>query len=272
MRIITEDNIDQMESMANSRNIENSTGFSDINEVRKLFNKLARREHVIGENKNDITPDINSPPAGFEPATPDFATPDYNKNNENWDSPEFVPTSPPYAPTSPLYAPTSPPYAPTTPDYPPSPTYAPTSPLYAPTSPEYAPPYAPPHEYEMGELVLIRGDSNQVWTVIKIGPNLITTQNDQGEIKIVTKSDLYSPGDVVAQQQQQPQPQPQPPSDVTGGSAINFAPVFNFGNNETAPSVQETVPIPAQEPPVSGGGGGLTELPLDFSNFLIKKV
>ena len=283
MRIITEDNIDQMESMANSRNIENATGFSDINEVRKLFNKLARREHVIGENKNDITPDINSPPAGFEPATPDFATPDYNKNNENWDSPEFVPTTPPYAPTSPLYAPTSPLYAPTSPDYPPSPTYAPTSPLYAPTTPEYAPttpeyapttppyapPYAPPHEYEMGELVLIRGDSNQVWTVIKIGPNLITTQNDQGEIKIVTKSDLYSPGDVVAQQQQQPQP----PSDVTGGSAINFAPVFNFGNNETAPPVQETVPIPApQEPPVSGGGGGLTELPLDFSNFLIKKV
>ena len=264
MRIITEDNIDQMESMANSRNIENATGFSDINEVRKLFNKLARREHIVGENRYDMTPDINSPPAGFEPATPDFATPDYNGKNEDLDSPEFVPTTPPYAPTSPLYAPTSPLYAPTTPDY------APTTPEYAPTTPPYAPPYAPPHEYEMGETVLIRGDSNQLWTVIKIGPNLITTQNDQGEIKIVTKSDLYSPGDVVAQ----PQPQQQPPSDVTGGGAIpgiNFAPVFNFGNNETAPSVQETVPIPAQEPPVSGGGG-LTELPLDFSNFLIKKV
>jgi hypothetical protein len=77
----------------------------------------------------------------------------------------------------------------------------------------------------------------------------------------------------------QPQPQPQPPSDVTGGGAINFAPVFNFGNNEmvpslqeTAPPVQETLPITTpQEAPVSGGGG-LTELPLDFSNFLIKKV
>ncbi len=49
MRIITEDNIDQMESMANSRNIENTSGITDINEVRKLFNKMARRENVLKE-------------------------------------------------------------------------------------------------------------------------------------------------------------------------------------------------------------------------------
>ena len=277
MRIITEDNIDQMESMANSRNIENATGFSDINEVRKLFNKLARREHVMGENKNYITPDINSPPAGFEPATPDFATPDYN--NENWDSPLYVPTSPDFVPTTPLYAPTSPLYAPT------SPLYAPTSPDFVPTTPEYAPPldfvpttpeYAPPREYEMGEAVLIRGDTNQLWTIIKIGPNLITTQNSQGEIKIVTKSDLYSPSDVV-------QASAQPPPDLTGGGAIpgiNFAPIFNFGNSETvAPTstaisggmVAPTSTAISSETAVSGGGG-LTELPIDFSNFLIKKV
>ena len=269
MRIITEDNIDQMESMANSRNIENATGFSDINEVRKLFNKLARREHIVSENRDDITPDINSPPAGFEPKTPDFATPDYNNRDDIWDdTPDFVPTTPEYAPTSPPYAPTSPPYAPTSPTYQPTtPEYAPTSPLYAPTSPT-TPEYAPPREYEMGEEVLIRGDTNQLWYIIKIGPNLVTAQNAEGEIKIVTKGELYSPSDVIIQP---------PTPDLTGGAppGINFAPVFNFGNSETGPA-----PPPVLPQAITGGSpevtpvvtGGSSELPLDFSNFLIKKV
>jgi hypothetical protein len=249
--------------MANSRNIENATGFSDINEVRKLFNKLARRENLINDEKDDLTPDINSPPTGFEPTTPDFTTPDY----KNSSSPPYAPETPPYVPETPPYAPETPPYAPETP------LYAPETPPYAPETPPYAA-ESPPHDYEMGETVLIRGDTNQLWTIIKIGPNLITTQNEQGEIRIVTKSELYSPGDVVAQL---------PPPDLTGDSStvpgINFAPVFNFGNSETTPTPSVAPVTLKDELPVSSGSdelpvsnGSNNELPLDFSNFLIKKV
>ncbi|MFY7728014.1 MAG: hypothetical protein ACOVRN_00705, partial [Flavobacterium sp.] len=104
MRIITEDNIDQMESMANSRNIEKTSGITDINEVRKLFNKMARRENVLEEINDDITPDDLSPPAGFEPATPDYRTPTYEKT-PSWSSST---DSVPYAPELSTYQPGSP--------------------------------------------------------------------------------------------------------------------------------------------------------------------
>ena len=281
MRIITEDNIDQMDSMGNSKNIENTTGITDINEVRKLFNKMARRENVLNDAGEELTPDIYSPPEGFEPTTPDYRTPVY-EDTPTWsptpESPPYAPTSPTYLPTSPEYAPGTPPYAPTSPTYAPtSPEYAPGTPPYAPTSPTYAPTspeYAPPLEHEMGDAVLIRGYSgpaDELWTVIKKGPNLTTVQNQHGEIKIVPKNELYSPSDVVMQQQQQPQQQ-----EFTGGmqaapAGINFAPIFNFGNNENpvATTVNPVVVPPTAETAVTGGGD---QLPFDFTNLVIKKL
>ena len=282
MRIITEDNIDQMDSMANSRNIEKTSGITDINEVRKLFNKMARRENIMQDEPIDITPDIQSPPEGFEPATPDYRTPIY-ENTPSWsttpDSVPYAPGTPTYAPDVPfMYAPTSPTYAPT------SPTYAPTSPTYAPDadSPPYAPgtpptflptslDYARPLEHEMGDAVLIRGYSgpvDEMWTVIKQGPNLTTVQNQHGEIKIVPKNELYSPSDVVLQQPQQ--------QEFTGGmqaapTGINFAPIFNFGNTEN-PAITATPPsteTPQPPPPTTVGGDNA---PFDFTNLVIKKL
>ena len=293
MRIITEDNIDQMESMTNSRNIEKTSGITDINEVRKLFNKMARRENILQETNDDITPDTQSPPAGFEPTTPDYGTPVY-EDTPSWSptpeaSPLYAPTSPeyapPYQPTSPEYAPTSPEYAPT------SPTYAPTSPTYLPTdeSPPYAPDLAP--EFNVGENVLLRGGSHDPrtnWDVVKIGTNLITLRGPNGEIEIAQKGDLYRPSDIVQapmqiqdqmmqmnpmQTQMQYQQQQQQPG-------INIAPIFNFGTMETTgnidkfPTVAKSNPEPTSIVEIDGGTGSIKSEDgvIDFNRLIVKKL
>ena len=296
MRIITEDNIDQMESMASSRNLENITGLSDLNEIKKSLVKLAKRDYNDewnGEKENidEVSPEL---PVGFKPTTPDFATPDYGKKPEDvgWDdSPLYAPKSPEYAPTSPLYTPTSPEYAPTSPEYAPtSPTYMPTSPTYAPDgSPDYAPEYEENYEekykmrmaedYKMDDLVNYRGSTNpqQKWKIIKIGANLITLQStgDDKEIKIVTKLDIYKGPIEGGTSMPIPQPPPQNQAQYPGG--LNYNPVIYIG---TQPEMGGTVaanndPAPAPQPPVTGGANEAAADnfgEVDFNHLVIRKV
>ncbi len=290
MRIITEDNIDQMESMSNSRNIENTSGITDINEVRKLFNKMARRENILYDEKSpELTPDTKSPPEGFEPTTPDYRTPVY-ENTPNWSA---TPESVPYAPTSPTYAPPalpideSPPYAPSSPTYAPPALPTDESPPYAPSSPTYAP------DYNVGETVLLRGggshDPKTNWDIVKVGTNLITLRNPAtGQIEIAQKGDIYRHSDIVTAEPIQPiitqsteqEPvmyQSVPPQQQQPG--INIAPIFNFGTMESKPEhikTTDTEPV-APTVDITGGGGGTvsgntTEPPIDFNKLVIKKV
>jgi hypothetical protein len=293
MRIITEDNIDQMESMANSRNIEKTSGITDINEVRKLFNKMARRENVLQEMNDEITPDAQSPPPGFEPTTPDYRTPTY-EDTPSWSSST---DSVPYAPTSPMYAPdVAPDYAATSPTYQPtSPTYQPTSPTYQPTSPTYAPdlaqdvspPYAP--EFNVGEKVLLRGGSHTPttnWDVVKIGTNLITLRGPNGEIEIAQKGDLYRPSDIIQApmqiandmqyQNQLIQQEMNPIQYQQQQPGINIAPVFNFGTINP-PEVIKCEPEPTKVVKIDGGSSGEVvksqeDGAIDFNRLIIKKV
>jgi hypothetical protein len=149
MRIITEENVDQLLSMTFSNNINklmNSDGdvskiISEINSsvdriVREVPKAIANVEaNVIPEPTQVITTESSEsiPYAPVSPAnTP--GSPAYNPN---------TPDSIPYAPGSPIYNPNTPdsiPYAPGSPTYNPnSPTYAPGSPVYNPNSPAYAP-------------------------------------------------------------------------------------------------------------------------------------
>ena len=54
-------------------------------------------------------------------------------------------------------------------------------------------------------------------------------------------------------------------------AGINFAPIFNFGNNENpvATTVNPVVVPPTAETAVTGGGD---QLPFDFTNLVIKKL
>ena len=153
MRIITEDNIDQLMNLSyQSRNIdkllqidhgESGEVKRDIKEIVDNYKK--KLDHLMATTKTTkITTQFNE----YEnlPLKEEL---EYTPENAPTSSPEYAPNSPAYAPenaptSSPEYAPNSPAYAPESPTGAPnSPAYAPESPTYAPNSPPYAPPYAP---------------------------------------------------------------------------------------------------------------------------------
>ena len=158
MRIITEDNIDQLMSMSYSDNINKLLQDTENTDLKLLVSKYSRRERdrlygIMG--KLDVNPFEN-------PAE----TPVYNKlSNMSLISPQYQQGSPAYQPgpsdemepmgernpNSPVYDPNSPPYAPGSPAYQPgsneamepgvernsnSSPYAPGSPAYQPGSSE----------------------------------------------------------------------------------------------------------------------------------------
>lgn len=120
MRIITEDNVDQLTSLSyDSKQLYINTGRKNMSELIETYKNIEGDKQITVEKNNlHLTPLEET----------DIPT-----------SPAYAPTSPAYAPKSPAYAPTSPAYAPTTPvetvETPTSPAYAPTSPAYAPTTP-----------------------------------------------------------------------------------------------------------------------------------------
>jgi DNA-directed RNA polymerase II subunit RPB2 len=140
MRIITEENVDQLLSMSYSDNI-NKLLKSDkptAELIRGTISDIQRTLQVKPKNQAyiDETPEIP------QPVTVDTSSPQYAPNSPayNPESPQYAPYSPAYNSESPQYAPYSPAYNSESPPYAPgSPAYNPTSPPYAPTSPPYAP-------------------------------------------------------------------------------------------------------------------------------------
>jgi DNA-directed RNA polymerase II subunit RPB2 len=157
MRIITEDNIDQLMNLSyQSRNIDKLLHI-DQHEVQKEVKEIVENykiemESLLNDAKNnkfvDKYGDTGVSPRSLE-YTPEYSSPDYDRFFETG-SPDYAPGSPGYiAPGSPGYiAPGSPGYiAPGSPGYiaPGSPGYiAPGSPGYiAPGSPGYIAPGSP---------------------------------------------------------------------------------------------------------------------------------
>jgi DNA-directed RNA polymerase II subunit RPB2 len=168
MRIITEDNIDQLLNMSYSDNI-NKLLQTDSGDITKLISNYKnnmvgkiRKEDVERVSKISRTAQINlqdSPPTDesvpYAEGSPAYApgSPAYNPESPayapgspayNPESPAYAPGSPAYNPESPAYAPGSPAYNPNSPAYNPgSPAYNPNSPVYSPYSPEGPPPQEP---------------------------------------------------------------------------------------------------------------------------------
>jgi hypothetical protein len=157
MRIITEDNIDQLVNMSYSNNI------NELLKSKESIEELAvsYKGMIYGKKRQLYARPVSKNIPKEFPEYPDIKmeeTPEFQPA-----TPSFSPESPPYAPGSPAYNPdtvSSPPYAPGSPAYNPntdSPPYAPGSPAYNPNtdSPPYAtgspaynpntetPPYAP---------------------------------------------------------------------------------------------------------------------------------
>jgi hypothetical protein len=166
MRIITEDNIDQLVNMSYSNNINellkskenleelaNSYKGMIMGKRRELYSKpvqknIPKEAPEYPEIKMEETPEFKPVTPSFSPESPPFA-PD---SQPNTDSPPFAPGSPAYNPTSdsPPFAPGSPAYNPVTgKEYTPTPESqgynpnTPSSPPYAPESPSIQPQIQP---------------------------------------------------------------------------------------------------------------------------------
>ena len=273
MRFITEDNIDQMETMMNSKNLENLTSVGTLDDIRKKLIQMTRR----GASENPIADDWDSTPvlpSGFQPSTPNYMTPDYNKSDTPTYAPDYNKSdTPTYAPDVPEYMPPPleyrPDYEPPLAATPPSPLYEPSSPSpyeapLAATPPSYEAPLPATPEYrpEMGEIVFFRGDNPPVeWTVISIGNQVVTLQNGE-DIKVAQMSDVYQPPLSVPMQYPMEQPQQQQQQQQQVPSGINFAPVINVGTT-TTPAIASTT---VSEKPAETPNEDI------FKNLVIKKV
>ena len=153
MRIITEDNIDQLMNMSYSNNLQKLMKVETLNEpfavLKRQYRKIITNELNQVKEKT-VLPDKREKQQGRtsdEIVTP--LSPVYNENVSSYENtsppynpetPEYNPQSPPYNPESPVYNPGSPTYQPESPSYNPgSPTYQPESPSYNPGSPTYHP-------------------------------------------------------------------------------------------------------------------------------------
>jgi DNA-directed RNA polymerase II subunit RPB2 len=205
MRIITEDNIEQLENMTFSKNIEKlaqqkgKTPKSIVSNT--IFNLRKEREQTsiidtvvssISSIFNPSSPEKLPPPTSTSPAYAFSVSPAYAPS----DSPAYAPTdSPAYAPTdSPAYAPYSPAYAPSSVDESEKQTDSPQ--YYVSDSPEAA-------SYQLGDLVLLRADTSEpkrIWSITNIGDRFIKIETHQrgnedvsDNIKIVQPMDIYYP-------------------------------------------------------------------------------
>jgi DNA-directed RNA polymerase II subunit RPB2 len=192
LRIITEDNISQIESMAYSNNLEKLSLIPNATP-----GKIIERVKTSIEQANIPGPAPTSESPIYEPTTPE------NVPFANV-SPAYIPGSPEYPNGSPVYIPEgSPGYIPSSPEYIPGSTdYIPNSPegpppqRIQPTTPEFSPP-PPPTLMESAmntitglfkggakEPVYYRGSEemglppNHRWQVKRIGDQFITIQTN----------------------------------------------------------------------------------------------
>jgi DNA-directed RNA polymerase II subunit RPB2 len=203
MRIITEDNIEQLENMSYSDNLKKLT-----------LNPDMTPELLVKQIKRELTENRRTANALFTPVS--AATP--------YQSPEFVPTSPAYVPPattdseslvygdtdSPIYNPNSPVteghrvYEPTTPDMTPPPMFRPMTPPTpldnSPTDDVIDEALSANSEYKVGDRVHFRGDykPSRIWTIQKIADKLITivTEDTEGldatnQIMVVYASEIF---------------------------------------------------------------------------------
>ena len=219
LRIITEDNLSQIDSMAFSDNINRLTLDPDMTPeklVKEMKNAINNGEKPVltpapltYAEMEQVEMEENKYPVGSMPdGSPQYpdGSPAYMPDG----SPQYPDGSPAYVPSdSPAYVPSdSPAYVPSdSPAYVPSdsPAYVPSdSPAYAPGSPAYVPSDTPMKggdvdDFELGEHVYFTRsvdlglNANHLWRVAKKGGTLLTLTTDRGSFTggaNLTNSDL----------------------------------------------------------------------------------
>ena len=255
LRIITDDNIEQLENMTFSNNIDLLLHKKDVDvrtivkDIRNILQNNDATEDtpisIVPAEEDDLLMVEDDSPA-YNPLSPYHS---YEKKDEV--SPGYTP----YAPETPPYAPETPPYAPETPPYAPeTPPYAPTSVDSTPDS--YIPPPPPIDDepvFNIEERVHYRGDfkPSRIWTIVNIGDQFMTIETKDLEgldnidsKKVITSSDIYKEGDYPYSSSVSQPTTPMYAPDMNNEKissqpppTINFAPVFKItngtNNNET---------------------------------------
>jgi DNA-directed RNA polymerase II subunit RPB2 len=243
MRIITEDNIQQLENMSFSKNIETLTGLIS---TRAVAGEITRK-------LKDFTQQAPGTPDSIIVAKPESE--DYI-----YDIPE---ESPQYPEVSPAYESDR--------------EYIRKSDDSSPFQPDSLNEIPESIDFNEGEIVYYRNDEEpQEWFINKIGNNTITIQkkiqgelNPETDIKVVEKKDIYRPSEIVYASPRTPSVSPEPL--VKGGNhetaypyplhelptSINFAPVITVVGSDNKGDIL---------PPLNNNDN----IP-DFNNMLIKK-
>jgi hypothetical protein len=304
MRIITEDNIEQLENMSYSKNIDILSNIPNVNDKVATH---AIEKTLTETNRGNMNLQHEKRPT----------------ESNNTSSPAYVPTSPAYVPTdedlypdgrieSPVYTAHTPspevlfPRSPSTsppPEvlFPRSPSTSPPPEVLFPRSPSTSPPPSPlvvgQPVFEMGDNVLFRGDllPTRLWKITNIGDHFmkIEAQSTEGLlpsdiVKIVSEHDIYKPEEYYYTQQQQQQQIPlvQSPLQMTPPAmqampTINIAPTFKMvGQNdysvETSPEpnplVTNTLPPPPMLPVTQQHQQQQSDVDLTTKNIVVKKV
>jgi hypothetical protein len=271
MRIITEDNLDQIDNMSYSTNIEDLVGVKDIS-PKILVDKIKASLQENNSNAIIFTPEdvhTKTPSIDF----PTDVSPAYQPSDLD-EIPEGIynPNSPVYNPNSPVYNPNSPVYNPNSPVY--NADYSPHIPddgppkEYSPHSPDELPPGmeggGKKDTLNVGDQVFLRGESDgyahRPWQISKKGDKFITiiALDSRGlsmdkQIRVVTDKDIFKSDGVImapefqdfgpsAMNFQQPMINPtlsNPPVQIT------FAPkIFNHGNDNSVELEQGPKPDP----------------------------
>ena len=258
MRIITEDNIEQLENMTFSKNIQ-----------KLMFNEDAPAQMVIRHTQRNLrmnTSNNDVAPGSCEQVTAEL-TPE--------PSPQYPDTSPAYESENEFYLPNStdsPPYNPfassSENDF-----MGPRTPsMSPPRTPSMSPPPEEPPQFTGGEKVHYRGDKRpeRLWTIRNLGDEFITIGtedamdlNPDDRIKVVEPSDIYRQGDFTYPMNPQssvqngnmfPMKMNMQPSNMMP-SGINFAPVIKINNGGTEytnedPSIAPKISFENMESPV----------------------
>jgi DNA-directed RNA polymerase II subunit RPB2 len=268
MRIITEDNIEQLENMTFSKNIGKLLFFEDA--PAQMVIRHTQRILRMNISNNDVAP------GSCEQVTAEL-TPE--------PSPQYPDTSPAYEPQNSDYSPNStdsPPYNPfaSSPENdfmgPRTPSISPprTPSISPPRTPSMSPPPEEPPKFTGGEKVHYRGDKRpeRLWTIHNLGDEFITIGtedamdlNPDDRIKVVESSDIYRQGDftypTMMNQQTNAQNGPMFPMKMNMQpsnmmpSGINFAPVIKINNGGTEysnedPSITPKISFENMESPV----------------------
>ena len=212
LRLITDDNIEQIENMSFSKNIdlllmkENVTVESVVNKLQLDVRNINRKTKIV-EPKNIDFEGYIPPVQNADEGSPPYAIEgEVEVEVEVEGSPQYNPNSPPYPqemnPNSPLYNPNSPPYPqemnPNSPPYPEE--MNPNSPLYNPNSPPYPNEEKQTlmggfkgQEYSIGQVVSLRGgggtSKNNRWRIQDITPEFTTIINDD-ELRVVDNNEI----------------------------------------------------------------------------------